>query len=164
MRQQPLCPPPVPQVLVLSDQMLQAFPEPDKYIKCLAKSGYAIVDYTREIQEGGIEMDFPYVVIFLGTMQLGDFNGIQNYKHGEELVRTIVEFNANVHVMISGLVPRPMDHEQSRKRCQDVDGSYRLIAQELRCKFGWNVGFKSVYLEFLTLEGRIKDVENNFIQ
>ena len=57
-RKQPDCPSPDPQVLVLSDQMLQAYPEPDKCIKCLAKAGYSIKDYTREIQEGGIELSY----------------------------------------------------------------------------------------------------------
>ena len=97
-------------------------------------------------------------------MQIGLFKHLTNYQQVEELVRTIVEFNNNSHILISGLVPRPMDHEQSRKNCKEMDSSYRLVAQELRCKYDWNVGFRGVFLEFLQLDGKIKDPKNNFVQ
>ena len=77
-RQQPAAPPPEPQILVLSDQMLERAPTQDKYMKVLSMFGYALLDYTHDINDELIDLTFPYIIIHLGTMQLGLFDPVKN--------------------------------------------------------------------------------------
>ena len=73
-RQQPASPPPNPQVLVLADHMAERCSPSDKYLKVTAMVGYTLRNYTQDIRDGFIGMQFPYVVVFMGTMQLGVFD------------------------------------------------------------------------------------------
>ena len=144
-RQQPAQPPDRPQILILTDQMLEQFPQPDKYFKLCAMFGYTIRDYQCDIEDELIELTYPYIVIFLGSLQLGLFDSIKNYEQMASLMR-VIHKNPNSHVLVSGLVPRPLDFPQSRKRCENYNSSSRLIVQELRRKFNCNVGFKDPFL------------------
>ena len=156
-------PPPEPQILLLTDQVLERMPQPDKYIKMLSMFGYSIKDYTRDIQDDLIDLTFPYIIVFLGTLQLGLFDSIRNYQEVEALLLAINAVNDKSHVVISGLVPRPMDYPDSRKRCENVNSSFRLIVKELRRKFNYNVGYVDVFLDFITTRGEILDAQDNFV-
>ena len=162
-RQQPAQPPRQPQILILTDQMLEKFLNEDKYFKCLAMFGYTLADYTRDVKDELIDLNFPYIIIFLGSMQLGLFESLAVYKQVSELLKAINQVNSNSHVLITGLVPQPMDYPKSRKTCENYNSSYRAITHELRRKFNYNVGFKDVFLEFLTLDGRIVNPKDNFV-
>ena len=115
LRQQQAGPPPEQQVLVLSDQILTRFPTPDKYIKCLSMVGYDLKAYTSDLELELIDVNFPYIIIFLGTMQLGEFDAIKQKELIRNLVSAIRVFNENAHVVFSSLVPRPVDYPHSCK-------------------------------------------------
>ena len=122
--QQPASPPAEPQIIVLSDQMLDNFPRNDKYVKCLAMFGYSLVDYTRDINDKLIDLSYPYIIIFLGTMQLGLFEASRLFRELSDLMQAITTVNNKSHVMVSGLVPRPMDYGKSRRVCERYNMSY----------------------------------------
>ena len=69
-RRQPAGPPQDPQVLILTDQMLDRFSRPDRYLHVLAMVGYSLKDYIRDVQDELINLQFPCICIFLGTLQL----------------------------------------------------------------------------------------------
>ena len=142
--------------------MLEKFPQPDKYFKMVCMFGYTIQDFTRDIKDELIELTFPYVVLHLGTLQIGLFDSIKNYEAVSSFMHQVNEVSPNSYVLVSGLIPRPMDHPHPRKRCENYNSSYRLIVQELRRRFAFNVGFKDGYLDFLSLDDTILDREQNF--
>ena len=162
-RQQPPYPPERPQILLLTDQMMEKLPQPDKYIKMFSMFGYSLQDYTRDITDELIELTYPYIIVFLGTMQLGLYDSVKNYQDVSALLKAINAVNDKSHVLISGLVPRPLDYPDSRKRCENYNGSYRLIVQELVRKFNYNIGFIDVFLDFIGFDGKILDEHVNFI-
>ena len=53
---------------------------------------------------------FSYIVVFLGMMQIGLFDGLKNYQHMHKFMEAMVEVNPNAHVTFSSLVPRLTDH------------------------------------------------------
>ena len=124
--------------------------------------GYTLQDFTRDVRDDLIDLNYPYIVIFSGTLQLGLFDAIKNYKACVELVVAITDINAYSHIVFSGLLPRPMDFAQSRKRCEQYNSSYRLVVEELRRKYAHNVGFVDPFLEFVSLSGSVLDQDKNF--
>ena len=126
--------------------------------------GYSVLDYARDIRDELIDLMYPYIVIFLGTMQFGLFDSIKNYQQVSELLNVINSINLNSHVLITGLIPRPIDYTYSRKRCENYNSLYRLIVQELVRKCAYNVGFLDVFLEFLQLDGTIEDPQRLFVE
>ena len=161
--QQPAQPPSQPQILILSDQMLEKFPRDDKYFKCMSMFGYTLRDYTRDVNDELINLTYPYIIIFLGTMQIGLFESLAVYKNVSELTEVIRQQNNKSHILFTGLVPRPMDYPKSRKLYENYNNSYRTIVYELHRKFGYNLGFKDVFLDFLALDGSIINPKENFV-
>ena len=51
LRQQPHAPPPVPQILLLTDQMMAKFQTPDKYIEAKIMPGYDLKDFTNDVKD-----------------------------------------------------------------------------------------------------------------
>ena len=164
LRQQPAALPPVPQVLVMSDQMLEDAQQGDKYLKVLAMVGYTSSNYTQDVRDGFVQvLQYPYIVVFLGTMQLGIFDSRQVQKQVFELMKAITEVNPCSHVVFSGLIPRPIDFHRSRMRCENYSRSYKVAVEEYRVKYGWNCGFLSVFKEFLK-DDKILDTSKYFIE
>ena len=130
-RQQPPAPPPTPQILILSDQMLKSFVQPDKYINCIAMVGYSLRDYVKDIQDELIKLDYPYIVFFVGTMQLGTFDSRALHKDIADLMKVIMEQSPNSLVVMSGLVLRPLDYLQSKMRCLNYNRAFQLSMQDL---------------------------------
>ena len=163
-RQQPAAVPPQPQVLVLADQMLERFQHPDKYMNVIAMVGHTINDYVRDIKDELIEMNYPYIIIFLGTMQLGVFDVTKLQQEAAGLVEEIQKQSPSSMIIFSGLVPRPLDHPRLRKRCENYSQAYWLASDDLRGTRGANCSFVAVYQEFLNQDGTIKVQDMNFEQ
>ena len=125
---------------------------------------YTLQDYVRDIDDDLIELTFPYIIVFLGSMQLGLFDSITNYQHVAKLLQAINNKNSKSHVLISGLVPRPMDYPDSRKQCENFNSSYRAVMKELVHKYNYNLGYIDVFLDFLALDGKIIDPHKNFVE
>ena len=160
--QQPAYPPSQPQILLLTDKCWKSSHNPtntSRWFACL-DTPYRISP--GDIKDELIELTFSYVVLHLGTLQKGLFDSIKNYEAVSSFMHQVNEVSPNSYVLVSGLIPLPMDHPHSRKRCENYNSSYRLIVQELRRRFAFNVGFKDAYLDFLSLDGTIIDREQNF--
>ena len=156
-------PPSMPEVLVLSDKMLQNFMSPDKYISCVSKQGYTLRDYIRHITAGGFYLNYKYIIIFMGTLQLGVFDAAQNYQQVTDLVEQITARNAQALICISGLVPRPMDFPTSAQMCDEVNKSFWFSVDAL-CKKNYNVCYMPVFHEFLDMNQNILDPVGNFVE
>ena len=102
-----------PQILVLTDQMMERVLRPDKYMQVLAMVGYTMNDYLRDVQDELIDLSFPFVVIYIGTMQLGVFEPKVMFKESCYLVEAIRSVSPEAKVIITGPVPHPMDHPRS---------------------------------------------------
>ena len=163
LRQQPAAPPETPKILVLTDQMMDHFQRPDRYIKCLAMTGYAMDTYTVDIELGLIDLNYEYIVIFLGTMQLGVFEARKNAAEVFKLVKAINTVNPNSMITFTGLVPRPMDFPRSRCRSENFNRSLELATDDIRRKHGWNCNAMDVYLLYINEKEQIKDSKKNFI-
>ena len=142
-RQQPAAPPPSPEVLLITDEVLTNFQQPDKYIKAYAMQGYTLQDYTNDIRYSMIEIKYPYIVVHLGTMQLGVFDPKKLNRVVTEFMKAINQISSNSLVVFSGLVPHPMDHPRSRANCLqysqayvDVGGSAKEEKLQLHCSTG----------------------------
>ena len=161
-RQQPAAPPSVPEILVLTDQMLKRFQRPDRYMKCICMSGYALKDFTNNIKDSMFDVSYPYIMIFLGSMQLGLYELKKLQKDVGEFAAIVTEVTPNTMMILSGLVPRPMDFEKSAPRCRTYSRSYQDITRQLCNTNGYNITAVSVFEEFLDENKRVKDVEANF--
>ena len=143
--------------------MLERFPQDDKYFKCHAMFGYTLRDYVRDTDDELIDLHFPYIAVFLGSLQLGRFEATKIYKDVNDLMKSIAQQNNRAQVLITGLVLRPTDYPKSRKYCENYNSSYRLIAQKVKHKEGLNIAFKDPFLEFLGLDGSIIEPQVNFV-
>ena len=161
-RQQPAAPPASPEILLLSDQMLSNFQHNDKYMKCLSMVGYTLKDYANGIKDQMIDVNYLYVLCFIGIMQLGLFDPKVVQKQAAELVKVINHITPNTMVVFSGLIPRPLDHQRSRVRCQNYSKMYVNMAEELRKK-GYNCVAIPVFHEFLDGQGNIVNMEHYFV-
>ena len=94
-----------PKILVLTDQMLELIQRPDKYLHVLAMTNYAIHDYIRDLQDELIDVEFPFIVIYLGTMQIGVFDSKALQKQVVDLMLIIHKRNPSAWVTFTGLVP-----------------------------------------------------------
>ena len=144
-RQQAAGPPTSPQVLVLADQMLECTQRPDKYLHVLAMVNYSLTDYARDIEDELIDLNYPHIIIFLGTMQLGIFEAVKVQQEVKKLMMVINSASPNSLVMFTGLLPRPMDHLRSRSVCESYNKMMKLTIEELKNQKVWNVSFLDVY-------------------
>ena len=118
------------QIIVLSDQMLFNFVNNDKYIKCVSMPGYALRDFTNDITDQSVDLNFVHVILFLGTLQLGVFEPKNILRHVGEFVKAVLHINPCINIVLSGLVPRPLDHPHSKSRCHSYSKTYQQAAQE----------------------------------
>ena len=79
-RKQPNSPPPSPHILLLSDQMVEGFQIPDRYIHPNIMVGYSIKDFTNDIRDSAIDLNYPYILVFLGSLQLSAFDSRDLHK------------------------------------------------------------------------------------
>ena len=129
--------------------MLDKFPQPDRYIKLLAMFGYTFNDYARDVSDELIDLNYPYIIVHLGTLQIGLFEAVKNYEMVLKLGAEISAVNSCAHLVISGLLLRPMDYPQSRCRCEMYNTSFKMVVQEIRRKKSANIGFMDPFLEFI---------------
>ena len=162
-QQQVASPPDTPKILVISDQVLEHHQAGDKYMKVLAMMGYTISNYVLDIRDGFIDLQFPYIVVHLGTMQLKNFIPEQVWLDVEQLLQAIDKINPFSHVLFSGLLPQPLDYPRSKSRCDNYSCAYKMAVEEFRVKKGWNCGFIHVQPEFLDGHKNIKDPQRNFV-
>ena len=155
--------PDVPQVLVLMDQMMDKFVRPDKYITCFAMKGYDWKQLARDISDELIDVNLPYCVIYLGTMQMGIYQARSAHNDILNRIELILQRNVGVKLLVSGLVPRPLDYPDSRKKCKQINSSLQLITQDLTTKLGMNIRFVDPFLDFLKLDGTVIKPNEHFI-
>ena len=66
---------------------------------------YSLKDYAKDVVDSLIDLEFPYIVVFLGTMQLGVFEEMQVQKQIVDLMMAINAINVKSLVLFCGLVP-----------------------------------------------------------
>ena len=162
LRQQPAALPQSPEVLLLTDQTLQEFQSPDKYIKCISLMGYALPDFTNDIRDGMIDVNYKYVIVHLATLQIAQYSHAYVRKIVSDLVSIITEISPNTLIMMLGLVPRPLDHHRSKGLCASYSKSYAMVTEEIRKNKGWNCVTLDVFSEFLDGQGEICQEEERF--
>ena len=152
-----------PQVLVLTDQLMEAVAHPDRYLHVLVMVGYSFTDYLRDLQDELIDLNFKHIMFFLGSMQLGvlDYKMIQHQVH--DLMTVIRQQAKDVTVTFFGLVPCPIDYPRSQQKCQSVTKSFFAVTDEFRDTKGWKCYAVDVFDEFLEADLLIKNVNDNFI-
>ena len=114
------------------------------------------------IRDELIDLNFPYIVMFLGTMQMTAFDSREVHKQVKEIMLEITRASPNSMVLFAGLVPCPIDHPRSRVRCENYSRSFDLSTEELCRTKGYNCNYISVYIEFLDQEGNIRKSTLNF--
>ena len=97
-------------------------------------------------------------------MQIRLFDAVTVYEQVSDLVSTITSINKDTQIIITGLVPRPMDYPGLHKMCKNYNAAYRNIVQELKRKQRLNVDFVDVFYEFLELNGTLKQLKRNFVE
>ena len=163
-RQQPAALPPQPQVQVLTDQVFQAVNRPDKYSSYMIMMGYSMDTYTKDVMDGFVNLEFPYVIVFLGTMQIGVFEPIRFASEVDGLINAITEVNPNCHVVFSGLAPRPVDDVRSRDRLNRMTSVLAKQVEQARKQRGCNCGFVNIMDNLLDEAGAIKQPQVNFTE
>ena len=163
LRQQPVAPPVQPEILLLTDQMLAQYQSNDKYIKCCAMIRYSLKDFTNDIKEAMLQIDYKYIVVFLGTMQIAEYEHHRVAKQVHEFMTVVSQITPQTLVLFSGLIPRPLDHPRSRRVCINYSSTYNLVAEELRRKRSWNCVAMTVFEEFCDRQGAIVLVKDRFL-
>ena len=133
------------EIMVLSDQMMKEFRSLDKYMVCHAMRGYDWNNFRMDIEDDLIDVSTPHVIIFLGTMQLSIFEAQRVHNEIRKLLEAFYHKKTNINILISGLVPRPMDYQQSCKKCESVNMSLRLISHDLAVKLLCDIDFVEVF-------------------
>ena len=126
-------------------------------------TGYSMANYTSDIEMELIDLNYEYILIFLGTMQLGVFDARKNAREVYELVRAVNQFNKNSMITFTWLVPRPMDYPRSRCRSENFNRSLELATDDIQKKQGWNCNSMDVYRLFLNDKENIKEPRKNFV-
>ena len=160
-RQQPAAPPQSPEVLLLTDEMMANLPKPDKYMQCHVMYGYTFRNFFQDVADDLIDVNFSYIVIYLGTMQLGVFEVQKLHEDVSGLAAEITKNSLNSMMVFCGVVPRPMDHSRSRNRCVMFNKALQDVVTELRQQQCMNCVCLDVYSEFLDRKGQVL-VDNNF--
>ena len=150
------------QILLLSDQMMQEFQSPDKYINCTLMMGYTIHNFMQDIIDGLIEVNYEYVILYMGTLQLARFEAKQLHQDVEDFAQAVHHRSPNTHLVLSGMVPCPVDFPRSDVRCSNFNRALQLAADRLRKERGYNCSAVMVYNEFLNKEYAIKEPTKNF--
>ena len=162
--QQPVGLPVLPQILVLTDQMMDLCACPDKYLHVLAMVNYSMTDYTRDVEDELVDLNFPFIIVFLGTMQLGVYGTQKVQKEVTRLMRSIQKQISSALVTFTSLVPRLMDHLHSRSLCEKFARTLEVTVQDMQATCGWNCNFVDVYQEFLNRDGSLKNPTVNFVE
>ena len=84
---------------------MEGYPLPDKYIHPHIMVGYGLQDYINDIRDGALDLNFPYILIHLGALQLGKFDSRVVQKQVIEFMKLIVQITPKSLVIFSGLVP-----------------------------------------------------------
>ena len=156
-------PPSAPEVLVLSDEMMDRFQGPDKYMHCLAMMGYDMPQYAEEIAAGLINVKkYRFVIVFLGTMQIGRFEPNRNLDEMTQLMEAITGANTEVMILFSSLLPRPIDWPRSRNLTEGYSRSIEETVQKLHNR-GFRADFVNIYSHLLNDKGGIYSVHTNFV-
>ena len=163
-RQQPAAPPTQPEILLLSDEMLSHMSINDKYFKCVIMYGYSFQNYVQDIQDQLIDVDIPYVLVFIGSLQLGIFHPDKVNEEVSVLMQEINAINNTSLVVFSGVVPRPLDHHRSRNCCINYNSVLQSTVEKLRKQDNYNCAYVDVYGEFLDHKHNICDVRKNFVE
>ena len=157
-------PPAKPTVLVLLDEMMESFHPPDRYMQCYAMVGYDMIQYAADIREGMIDISsYSYIIVFLGNMSLDGFDSRRCHKEISDLVEAITAVNVECYILISGLVPRPVDWPRSRLKAQNYSRALQLAAESLH-KSGYNTAFVQVFNLFLSKDLQLCNVHINYVE
>ena len=163
-RQQPALPPSSPQILVLTDQVMELWQNNDKYLKVIPMMGYTLKNYTQDIRDGFIELQFPYIIIYVGTMQVGLFDPKKVHREVFEVLKAINERNKMSHIVFCSLAPHPLDHVRSKKIYENYSLVYQKAVDKNRRKYGWNCGYVDLQMDFLVKDGHMKEAEKYFVE
>ena len=162
--QQLAAPPRAQEVLLLTDEIVSSMDPRDKYIKCISMFRYMFKNYAQDIRNELIDINFPYIVFHIGSMQLGQFEPRKLQMEVSELITEVMKINSKSHLVFSSLVPRPLDHLRSCNRCVSFNQALQSVTTQLRMDTQANCTYVDVYNEFLRSDGSILNEQHNFIE
>ena len=160
-RQQPPLPPKQPEILLLADQMLEGFQVPDKYFHINIMVGYSLQDFINDMRDSAFDHRYPYIMVFLGSLQLGRFDSRAVHRQVAEFMKIVDKVTPNSLVLFSGLVPRPVDFPKSKIPCENYTRVYSVATQDLAKKV-WKCSTIPVFEEFINKKGLVEDPLQNF--
>ena len=161
-RSQPV-PPKGQEILLLTDQMMEGYPLPDKYIQAQVMVGYTLQDYINDIQDIAFDLNYPYILVFLGALQLWEFELRKVHQQVIEFMKLVGCQSPNSMVIFSGLLPRTVDFHKSRITCKNYSRAYKVATHELVETKGWSCSTVMVFTKFLDKQGLIEDPAKYFI-
>ena len=106
---------------------------------------------------------FPYILVFLGTMQLGQYDFKKTNQEVADFVDAVHQMSPRSLIIFSGLLPRPLDWPQARTRVQNYSRAYSLVVDDLKNK-GYNVEYVNPYPAFINQDGTVARPNQNYIQ
>ena len=156
-------PPPFPEVLVLSDRMMEHFQCPDKYITCISKTHHTIREYCQDIAMGTVYLNYKYIVLFVGTLHLGVIDPDTTLADTKWFIQEVSAQNPAALMCISAVVPRPMDYPASRDSSDEFNRALWTAVDDMK-KRGHNVCFIPSYNEFLDENQNVIEPITNFVE
>ena len=119
------------EVIVLSDSILK-YAEFGHHALLEAIRGATIRDFIRLIQNGHLHVRWQrigLVIIHLGTNDVSNGDGASIRPSMEELIDLIRLRNRHIAIIISSILPRPLDYEYTKETVKSVNGVVEIWSQ-----------------------------------
>ena len=133
-------------VIIISDSMLR---QANFHSSALLRAfgGATIGTLIEATRRGNIVQNWStvgLVVIACGTNDIDNGNAASIRQHMEDLITTILQKNASIGIIISGILPRPVDFEITNQTVKTVNDVLRVWAKSQE-----SVHFYPAYRSFL---------------
>ena len=88
--------------------------------------GYDVASFARDIEDGLIEVSFPYIIVCVGSLNVKSYQVDVLHASMKRLVEAVNTVSENSLVIFSGVIPRPLEYQEMRKIDQNLDGSLKF--------------------------------------
>ena len=125
-------------VIILGDSIIKNMPPIDGVI-IKSFRGDNIARLTNRIEGGEVNLSpFEYIIVHVGTNNIDDRDSYENIiaDYGN-LIPTIKKKKRSIRIIMSAIIPRPVDHV-------DTDNMIKRVNQCLRSKMASDFGFHFV--------------------
>ena len=122
-------------VIIVGDSLIKNM-APIDGVTVQSFPGATIARLSMHFSKGHINLEnYDYIIIHVGTNNIGNRDSYENIiSDFGNLISTVKKMRLSIRIVISAIIPRPVDHE-------DTDSMIRSVNHHLRTKMSRDMGF-----------------------